>query len=399
MRYLFQGIHFYSGTMRRKCSYPHCLTGSAMDHKRNVAHGLKKKTLFCVPRDPQRRKHWETALNRPLNDSEVICELHFHKKDILSQFKIRLYDGSIFKMNKEKSSLVKTAIPHLYNSNVKKENDDSVINIAPQKKKRNVANTCSTTLKNTKNLSVINTYTKSKKLLVMEGCTNTENLHVMDAYTNTKDLCVMDAYTNTQNLCVMDAHTESSTVMTNNVAQIKKQAITGKSSSILENIKNVHLPDKWTCVALPDSVVIGMWKPNGEPGKRLVVKSNLTIQAFIENEAINLPRMTTPNSVEDIMKHINTLQSLLLCEGRSRKHVIPWFSRQCLGFVDPKDSVKLHFGQFWCAHCRVIRRKNLKKKNIQRRMEIALLLSKRCNELIAKAERQRKKRIASKIGL
>ncbi|XP_011872759.1 PREDICTED: uncharacterized protein LOC105564744 [Vollenhovia emeryi] len=232
----------------------------------------------------------------------------------------------------------------------------------------------------------------------MDAYTNTENLQVMDAYTNTENLQIMDTYTNTENLHVMDAYTESSTVITNNASQIKKQAVAEKWLSILENIKNVHLPNKWTCMTFPNSVVIGIWKPNGKPAKRLVVKSDLTIQipklefryslTFIENKEINLPGMTVLNSVEDIMKYISVLQSVLLCQGRYNGQ---WFSKQCLGFVDPKDSGKLYFGKFRCAHCRVrIRKKIHQKKNIQKRIEIALC-AKRRNQLTVKAERQQKK--------
>ncbi|XP_011883595.1 PREDICTED: uncharacterized protein LOC105570765, partial [Vollenhovia emeryi] len=272
-------------------------------------------------------------------------------------------------------------------SDSEKENvtDDSVINIVPQNKKGNVAATDSTTLKNTENLQVMDVYTNIENLQVMDAYTNTENLQVMNAYTNTENLQIMDTYTNTENLHVMDAYTESSTVMTNNASQIKKQAVAEKWLSILENIKNVHLPNKWTCMTFPNSVVIGIWKPNGKPAKRLVVKSDLTIQipklefryslsvlklyslhhvhsrfsvllvnigiqTFIENKEINLPGMTVLNSVEDIMKYISVLQSVLLCQGRDNGQ---WFSKQCLGFVDPKDSGKLYFGKFRCAHCRI----------------------------------------------
>jgi len=80
-------------------------------------------------------------------------------------------------------------------------------------------------------------------------------------------------------LPVTDIHTGPSTLMNINLNPLKEEFnVTENSLSIWEKIKNLHLPDKWTSMVFCNSVVVGIWKPDGCPAKRLVVKPDLTIQ-------------------------------------------------------------------------------------------------------------------------
>lgn len=67
-----------------------------------------RKINFSVYKDQIRRQQWEEALDQDLKKRAVVCEHHFDPKDVCKTF---LVPGVQFELQKQKCSLVKSAVP------------------------------------------------------------------------------------------------------------------------------------------------------------------------------------------------------------------------------------------------------------------------------------------------
>uniref|UniRef100_A0A224Z0Q4 Thap domain protein n=1 Tax=Rhipicephalus zambeziensis TaxID=60191 RepID=A0A224Z0Q4_9ACAR len=95
------------GRRRNHCYAPGCKTGYVFKK------GGPKIALFGVPKDPNRRKVWEQNLRRldkPLDDTCAVCELHFEPHFVLRDYVHRI-QGQEVRIPRGKPILDPNAVP------------------------------------------------------------------------------------------------------------------------------------------------------------------------------------------------------------------------------------------------------------------------------------------------
>ncbi|XP_071576893.1 uncharacterized protein [Temnothorax nylanderi] len=393
--------------MGRTCSYPGCKSGSAAYERYAAKHGLPQHRFFFIPKNPRRRQEWQKALkrSRPFTDTEVICDKHFADGDILFLDKLLLHDGSIFTSNKQKIRLSSTAIPHSYDQ----ETNEKAVTLD------NHAHLLDSTSSNLYDSSAeastsysYNQETHEKAVTTLDNYaqldSTSSNLYDSSAEASTsysynqetheKTAITLDAHAqleSTSSNLIDDANTESGTLT---ATDSNPCTVIHDTWNIVEEIANIILPDKWTYMICGNNVIIGIWKLNGYFVKRMVLESNSnSIKVYINNEQINVPEITAVNSTETLLENIKILEPLLLCNGRIATQE---YSKQCLGFVD-SNKTKVRYGHYWCVYCRVIKRKNCLNKIREKTLPIKYLEKHRRKQKIVRVERQRRRRMQSKI--
>ncbi|XP_043267418.1 uncharacterized protein [Venturia canescens] len=92
------------------CVVPGCKTGSRVE--------TAKHSLFCVPKDPERRKQWENAIPGivKLSSSDRVCAKHFNSADICHEWKKQDENGQIIaRVQYKRPRLSNTAVPIEFN--------------------------------------------------------------------------------------------------------------------------------------------------------------------------------------------------------------------------------------------------------------------------------------------
>lgn len=95
------------GRRLNHCYAPGCKTGYVFKK------GAPKIALFGVPKDPNRRKIWERNLRRldkPLDDTSAVCELHFEPHFVLRDYVHRI-QGQEVRIPRGKPILDPNAVP------------------------------------------------------------------------------------------------------------------------------------------------------------------------------------------------------------------------------------------------------------------------------------------------
>ncbi|XP_054719756.1 uncharacterized protein LOC129229468 [Uloborus diversus] len=102
--------------VRRECFVPGCRTGSAKNRLQNKKEGKKTPALFG-PRSVEQLKQWRKYIpraDRDLTMNDRVCELHFLEEDVIKYFETEITDGTLFRLERGRYTLVQDAVPLIY---------------------------------------------------------------------------------------------------------------------------------------------------------------------------------------------------------------------------------------------------------------------------------------------
>ncbi|CAI6348892.1 unnamed protein product [Macrosiphum euphorbiae] len=212
--------------MSRNCYAPGCSTGNSKEKKYNLLNGIRNKSIFKAPKDPELLNKWAKAIPRKdkvLTPNCGVCELHFLEGDIEKYYEIKLPCGKVDKIEKGKPTVKYKAIPTIF------PNLPSYLSTAPANKRKSPQK---------KPDNFICTKRPKLQLLAIDSTKATGNTQVQ--YSETSSL---------------------------------------NFKLLLDLRDKIHKPDnKWTCGLLPNHIYYVRWELGSE--KKITIDENLKIQVI-----------------------------------------------------------------------------------------------------------------------